>query len=528
LEELMAGDLFNPLLNQPQPEESLVTDGGSIPDVTTSMESIEPPSLTEADTEARVTDTSTVLLLGEPASERPMRIVGEAIEYFAPDAIVFVGSDAAHLETQVLHATDSDVTTAKLSRAAGGETVRWVDRRLQLAVAPHASALETLGPEFAANDTVHVLTDQLRVSANETALRASLEGREEWEGAVERSGLGADSDPRAYISTAIPGPYSHDWGDLRVCGAGHESDGPPVARCLTLRGDGSVDLKTREWKRFGLTAITGVGASTAQSLRESWRAVTEREELAHADIAQLSDIDGIGRSRAKTIATRARAFENGAILLEGGGAEKLPNVAPVYIDIETDGLSPSMIWLIGAYDSERGEYRDFVETDSKNPAGALVEFVTWLDDLSGSQPVVAYNGWGFDFTAIEKELGRLAPSLLDVWSSTYRWDPYRWQKDHAVFPGRTNKLEDVAEALGYDGAATGLSGATVGEKFSRWMNDQTPETELAWDLHRRYCEDDVKALAYVCERLFEAAAKQNVSTTTPDETNTSQSTLGGY
>jgi uncharacterized protein YprB with RNaseH-like and TPR domain len=524
----MAGEPFDPSPDQPNPEESLLADESASSEVATPTESVEPPSITEAESDARVSDTSTVLLLGKPASERPVRIVSEAIEYFAPDAIVFVGSDAARLETQVLHTTDSDVPTAKLSRATGGETVRWPDKRLQLAVAPHPPALEALRREFVADDTVHVLTDQLRVSANETALRASLEGREEWEDAVERSGLGTGSAPRAHISAAIPGPYSHDWGDLRVCGAGHESGGPPVARCLTLRGDGSVDLKTREWKRFGLTAVTGVGASTAQSLRESWRAITKREELARADIAQLSDIDGIGRSRAETIVTRARAFENRAILLDGGGAEKLPNVAPVYIDIETDGLSPSMIWLIGAYDSKRGEYRDFVETNPKNPAGALVEFVTWLDDLSGSQPVVAYNGWDFDFTAIEKQLGRLTPSLLDVWSSTYRWDPYHWQKDHAVFPGRTNKLEDVAEAVGYDGGATGLSGATVGEKFSRWMSDQTPETELAWDLHRRYCEDDVKALAFVCEQLFEAAAKQNVSTTTPDGANTSQSTLGGY
>jgi hypothetical protein len=147
--------------------------------VVTPTESVEPPSITEAESDARVSDTSTVLLLGKPASEQPIRIVSEAIEYFASDAIVFVDSDAARLETQVLHTTDSDIPIAKLSRATGGETVRWPDKRLQLAVAPHPPALEALRRELVADDTVYVLTDQLHVSANETALRASLEGREE-------------------------------------------------------------------------------------------------------------------------------------------------------------------------------------------------------------------------------------------------------------------------------------------------------------------------------------------------------------
>lgn len=475
-----------------------------------------------------MSNTSKVLLLGEAATDRPLQIANEVIRYFDPDLIVFVGQTASRLETQIVHSSETDVDTAQLSRVAGGETVRWSDRGLQLVIAPHATALANLRREIIGDDTVHVLTDELRVSANETELSASLEGLSDWQDAVERSGLHSGVGPRTHISTAISGPYTHDWDSLRVYGAGHNSDGPPVARCLTLRGDGSVDLKTIEWNRFGLKAIPGVGPSTAQSLRESGRSITKRDELAHADVAQLADIDGIGRSRAETVAARARAFENGEILIEEGGGEKLPNADPIYIDIETDGLSPSMIWLIGAYDSRDGEYRDFIETNPESPAGALVEFVTWLDSLSGSRPIVAYNGWNFDFTAIEKELSRFAPSLLDIWSSTYRWDPYRWQKDHAVFPGRTNQLEAVADALGYDGAETGLSGATVGEKFTRWMQAQTPETELEWDLHRRYCEDDVKALAYVCEELFETVAKQGVGTTTPDETNTSQSTLGSY
>jgi uncharacterized protein YprB with RNaseH-like and TPR domain len=187
-----------------------------------------------------------------------------------------------------------------------------------------------------------------------------------------------------------------------------------------------------------------------------------------------------------------------------------------------------MIWLIGVLDSQSNEYRSFLARDPDEPGAAVEAFCSWLESNGGNRPVVAYNGRSFDFPVIEEHVGEHCPQYLDDWTRQWQFDPYHWAttEGNALLPGRTNKLEDVAAALGWESAGTGLTGAAVARLFQGWQANPCEETALDWERHERYCEDDVRALAHVYDALADAAGTYSDNTTTG--ANTAQGQLSDF
>jgi uncharacterized protein YprB with RNaseH-like and TPR domain len=132
--------------------------------------------------------------------------------------------------------------------------------------------------------------------------------------------------------------------------------------------------------------------------------------------------------------------------------------------------------------------------------------MSWFTANASHRPIVAYNGYDFDFPVLEEHIQEYCPQYLDDWQDAWTFDPYYWavSQGNAILPGRTNKLDDVAAGLGWDGFETGLSGGTVARLFQAYMAAPSPETELDWDRHTRYCEDDVRSLAHVFDAISEA------------------------
>ncbi|SDY63066.1 ribonuclease H-like domain-containing protein [Halopenitus persicus] len=198
----------------------------------------------------------------------------------------------------------------------------------------------------------------------------------------------------------------------------------------------------------------------------------------------------------------------------------------MYIDIETDGLSPTITWLIGVLDGTAadGRYLSFIQTNPDEPGQALEDFLAWYTANASHRPLVAYRGWKFDFSVIHDHIIEYCPHYEDDWNSTYRFDPYQWavEKQNAILPGRTNKLEDVAAALGYERDETGLTGAAVARTYQQWMADRSPSTEPDWDRFKSYCEDDVRGLAVIYESL--AKSNRIVSTNEPSRNTTETTT----
>lgn len=427
----------------------------------------------------------------------------------------------------------------------------------------------------------YVLTDRLSLSVRPAALSTDLEGLDAYRealaggpdcGAEDSADAGTVTDepaadalggPYTHLSTGIPAGYRRDWdglvvrgaaprGDVELTPAGPGSTDEPAVVVLTLGPDGSVADAEYPASSLGLRAVQGIGGSRADTLRAA--GVRSRADLAEASVRDLVEHDGIGRTTGARLVERARAFEAGRVLRSGD--EFFPRREPVFVDVETDGLSPSIVWLVGALDREAAEpYRSFLNRDPDEPGAALEAFLSWYAASADGRPVVAYNGLQFDFPVIEEQVDRHCPAYRETWASARTFDPYAWavRDGNAVLPGRTNRLDDVAAAMGYEsaladegegdsggaegdsGGAEGdscgaaLSGAEVARQYRAWMHaDEERETEEPdWDRLRAYCEDDVRALAHVYDAL-DAAERTTGGVGRTSGQQTTQGSLGDY
>jgi uncharacterized protein YprB with RNaseH-like and TPR domain len=344
-----------------------------------------------------------------------------------------------------------------------------------------------------------VLSDLLELSIDTTALSTTLEGREEY---VSKLGMEQLDGEYVHISTRLPEGYRREWDGLTVIGGGVEAgraETPLVA--LDCRADGVVLTRKLNRTQLGLRALDQVGQKRAQKLRDA--GFESRSDVAGADRTALQALPGVGRTTAERIQHSANAIANGEVVRTSD--EPLPNGEPIYIDIETDGLNPTITWLVGVLDGSAadGNYMPFIQRDPDEPGRAIEDFMAWYTANASHRPLLAYHGWEFDFDVIHDHIVEYCPHYEGDWSAAYRFDPYRWAvtKGHALFPGRTNKLEDVAAALGYERATTGLTGAAVARSYQQWMSEQSPATEPDWERFKAYCEDDVRSLATVYEAL---------------------------
>ena len=315
---------------------------------------------------------------------------------------------------------------------------------------------------------------------------------------------------------------------LRVIGTGSidgYGDGGTIASYeLSPAGESFTDesecntwpvqsVKTCDANAFGLRAVSGIGPKTAERL--SSRGVVSRTNLLKTPVDQLASLPGVGHEAATTMRRHATVLNTGDPVITT--SESLPaenrSRPPLCVDIETDGLSPTIIWQIGVYDPETDEYRSFVERrDPSDPERIIEAFVEWVVGAHADRVLLTWNGWRFDYRHLGAFVNRYVPDYADEWEAVTKFDLYRWAvtDGNAILPGRTNTLDDVSAALDYHGAGTGLDGAATAAAYTRFV--RTGE-ELDWTRHERYCEDDCRALWHVYERLegatrvTEAAAK---------------------
>ncbi|MFD1647714.1 ribonuclease H-like domain-containing protein [Haloarchaeobius litoreus] len=444
------------------------------------------------------------------------------LAYFEPDVVVLPGDESGRRAASALRRTTGDDT---LVFDPGGHDPLSGSRRVggvELHFAPTTDDLATVDPA----STAFVLSGLLSLDVDRATLSTSLDGLTAY-----RDGLGpaAGDDAPVNLSVRLPAGYRREWEGLRVVGAGADAgvgDEPLVA--LDCRADGRVLERSLRRSTLGLRALDGVGETRARRLREA--GFGSRAAVAEAGVAALAGLDGLGESSAERIAESARAVAAGEVVRRSDAP--LPGGDPVFVDIETDGLSPTITWLVGVLEgsAEDGTYRSFVQRDPDDPGGAIREFLAWYDAEARGRQVVAYNGWTFDFPVLAEHVTEYCPEFEPVWDAMDRFDPYRWavRDDNAVLPGRTNKLEDVAAALGHEPAETGLTGAAVARAYRAWMDDPSRATELDWDRFDAYCEDDVRALATVWTAL--AGSSRVVSETRSDRgaDETTQGTLSDW
>jgi len=453
------------------------------------------------------------------------------LSYFDPAIVLLTGkAPAPHAANRLRRRIGTDTLLFHPAGNAPASDPRRVDG-VQFVFAPTVQTLREIH-EYEQHDLntstpTFVLSGLLDLNVDTTTLSTSLVGREEYMSALDLEHLDGEY---IHISTKLPAEYRREWDGLTVIGGGAEAgyaDTPLVA--LACRDDGRVLTRSLNRSQLGLRALDQVGKKRAQHLRDA--GFSGRDDVAEADPNSLSDLPGLGQTTAERIQQSAKAIAHGEIVRESD--EPLPNGDPVYIDIETDGLNPTITWLIGVLDgtADDGNYMSFIQTDPEAPGRAIEDFMTWYTANASHRPLVAYRGWQFDFSVIHDHIVEYCPHYEDDWTSTYRFDPYQWavEDGNAILPGRMNKLEDVAGALGYERGETGLTGAAVARAYQQWMADGSPATELDWERFKSYCEDDVRGLAVIYEAIEESGRiiSANESSRDASET-TTQGTLSDW
>jgi uncharacterized protein YprB with RNaseH-like and TPR domain len=448
------------------------------------------------------------------------------VAYFSPDAVLLTGGSSSPRAASILRQGLGSGTP--LFHPAGNTPTSGTQsiNDIQFVIAPTTETLRKIS-EFEHHDLVqsmptYVISNLLALDIDTTSLSTSLVGLEEYIAALNPTQL---SGEYAHISAQLPAEYRRKWSGLTVRGGGKEAGhtGSPLV-ALDCRADGRVLTQTVKPSNLGLRALDDVGDKRAQTLRDA--GFTSRGDVAEANPNQLAGLQGIGQTVAERIQQSAEAIADDDVVRKSD--EPLPSGDPVYIDIETDGLNPTITWLIGVLDgrAEDGEYLSFLQTDPTEPGHAIEEFLAWYTTNASHRPIVAYGGWNFDFDVLHDHIIKYCPHYEEDWTTSYRFDPYDWavKENNAILPGRTNTLEDVAAALGYERAETGLTGAAVARAYRQWMADQSPDTELDWDRFDTYCEDDVRALAVIYEALEDSS--RIVSTDEPSRDISETTTQG--
>ncbi|AGB39967.1 ribonuclease H-like domain-containing protein [Natronococcus occultus] len=490
-------------------------------------------------------DSLALLSLPAAAVERASRLaVRDALQYFAPDLVAIPGARTARTHATVRDlAPERPVLHPQLGR--GGDRVRHYRYAPAIGVqetagAPPAEAIDVLAvqhrdvlPELrgrlAAGErptsegaATLLFLPRLAVDWNATALSTTLPN------AAELAAI-ADllPEPVSVLAGGQPATYHHEWSlsreddteetvRLPTVGLGATDDGDSKLARYTCTQNGSVAAQAVDADRFGLGALHGVGPAIAERLRDAGpRTVEEVRELG---VDELTALPGIGRTTAERIRDHAAVIDSGEplVLTNDDPVRSRDGRAPLCLDIETDGLSPTIIWQLGVYDPETDAYRAFVEHEEPtNPKPVLEAFVTWLLANHADRTLLTWNGNRFDYRHIERFLRRHLPEYADAWDDVRTADLYAWavRDENALLPGRTNRLNDVARALGYDAAGTGLSGAQTAAAYREFMRTpDDPEREPDWDRHEAYCEDDCRALWHVFRAIEDAPRKDRNAT----------------
>ncbi len=474
-------------------------------------------------------------------------VVADAIDAIEPDLIVAAPPNPAHVALPpVTNLTDIPVVDP--SRSASYHVCP--DAGIAFAVAPspdHLSPTPADIPHDAGNhdtrETIehgYIITSRLELTIDPHHRETRIEGIDTYLETLPEAWH--DETLITHLSTGLRAEYRtiyqengityriHGAGPpINTVGAGIDETKRPLVE-LAVYPNGAINAETHDPSNFGLCGLEDIGPAKADRLRE--HGFDSRDAIADTTPNALTKIRGFGEKTAQTAHKSATAIATGEVVPRDGGT--LPNGDPIYIDIETNGLNGEIAWLVGVLDgdSNDGHYLSFRQQEHDDHAEHLNAFMSWLAGPAEGRPVIAWNGYDFDFPIIKRQLEKHAPKWTDVWENRYQFDPlyYATTQNHATLPARSNRLEPVAMALGWEPTTTGLDGAAAAAEYNAWRQtaDRPDGYQPDWDRLAAYCEDDVRALATIYEALQDASRRPPGTDDDPVQNRTTQGSLSDF
>ncbi|MFB6112802.1 MAG: ribonuclease H-like domain-containing protein [Halodesulfurarchaeum sp.] len=439
----------------------------------------------------------------ESVSEYAIR---DWLEFVDPDGVLLTGEGPRPGVISTVRRTLDSGTPLFDFRSNDGSIRTWSFDGVEILLAPSFDALRSIDDATSGgptpDGTSFVISDRLALEVDTTALSTSVLGVSEYVAAFQPE---RRSHEYVHISTRLPAGYRNDWESLSMVGIGTTVE-DNAARPLTLscRGDGAVLTSEISRETLGLRAIDSVGETRARRLREA--GFRTRDSIAEAGTGELAAVSGFSTRTVERVKQSVRALTSDTVVRTSD--EPLPSRDPLFLDIETDGLSPTIVWLIGLRPAEprNEEFISFLQKDPEHPGGAIRDFARWYAANGDGRPIVAYNGNRFDFQILRDHIHEHVPDFESTWKGIDRFDPYHWAitEGNAILPGRTNKLGEVAASLGHEPTGAELTGEAVARAYRRWMDRRTTDTKPDWERFESYCQDDLEALETVYEALAES------------------------
>jgi uncharacterized protein len=198
---------------------------------------------------------------------------------------------------------------------------------------------------------------------------------------------------------------------------------------------------------------------------------------------------------------KLQALRSGNPILGPGAVLEIPRrTRHFYFDFETCDHShpriPPHAYMIGAYDSERHEYRAFVARGPEEEPKIFEEFLAWVGDLD---PACLYHWTSYE-TETMKLVADRHPKLRDRLTKAIAScvDLKECLAKKVFFGTRTYSIKQVAPFLGFHWRQKDVGAYESMVLYWEWLEDQDPE-KIQKVI--RYNEDDCMAMIHVDRTL---------------------------
>lgn len=215
------------------------------------------------------------------------------------------------------------------------------------------------------------------------------------------------------------------------------------------------------------------------------------------DLIAVKDFDSLAK-RCHVSEIKLRELQLRAISLV---EKRTFRIAPIslnsdnllFFDIETD-IACQKVWLIGILKNDR--FHRFYAHDWSEERNILKQFMDFLKKID-SPTLISYSGTSFDRRVILQALKRHGMNA-QIFSYLPHIDLAQLIRRGFVLPTTSLRLKNLGLYLGFEFRHKELDGLALALKYHQHLIDGRP---LGKDIFE-YNEDDVRALRFIIDRLF--------------------------